>query len=534
MTRLLQPLHFIDSSSLDVASPSSLWNAGRRVSQWLLWTDPPTTETPIDVSKSLQQHAATPSSLHQHSATPSSLLQDTATPLFFRQHTVVSPSPLHHAAAPSINDTNHYIPCLNTLLPPEILGEIFRHYVYDDDNPDWFEASTRIAAHVDARTSALSLCHVCSYWNSLVSDNPSLWSSLCVMWPKRNMVHLVRLWLDRSRSQPLSLYLGEHPFGEGGSSPVRDILALFISHAHRWRIVSLDLSDAVQDLFCAVPHGTMPSLELFDISARNWSSDSLERLSVCLHSSPSLRRIGWVNSTWKYLPTSLCWHQLTEITLGGVQNSEHLFEILTACHVLKVLVIQNLSLITPRPTDGHILLPCLQRLRFGYVSDVARILDGLFLPKLTELHLEYGFRGSIPDGWNSTLNLLHRSGCQLNAFAYSESDFDEAQLVHVLAMPNFSHISNIHLGGPISDVTLNALTNRELPLLPRLEEADFLSCHTSDGAISSFVSSRLHTSQTKTAVLKRLEANLTGASSYSYDFRLKERLLGEKITIIIQ
>ena len=534
MTRLSQPLYFINSSSLDVTSPSSLWNAARRVSQWLLWNDPSTTETPIDVSKLLQQHLATPSSLHQHTAAPSSLHQDTATPLFFPQHTVVSSSLLHHTAVPFLHNPNQDIPCINSLLPPEILGEIFRHYVYDDDNPDWFEASTRIAAHVDARTTALSLCHVCSYWNSLVADNPSLWSSLCVMWPKRNTVHLVRLWLDRSRSQPLSLYLGEHPCGEGGISPVRDILALFISHAHRWRVVNLDLNDAVQDMFCDVPHGAMPSLEFFDISARNWSSDSLEQLSVCLHSSPSLRRLGWVNSTWKYLPPSLCWHQLTEITLGGIQSSEHLFEILAACHVLKVLVIQNLSFTTPRLTNGHVLLPRLQSLRFGYVADVARILDGLLLPELSELHLEYGFRGSIPDGWNSTLNLLRRSGCQLKAFAYSESDFDEAQLVHVLAMPHFSHVANILLGGPISDVTLSALPNRELPLLPQLKEAAFLSCHTSDGAISSLVLSRLHTSQTNTSVLKRLEANLTGASSYHYDLRLKERLLGEKIIIIIQ
>jgi hypothetical protein len=192
MTRLLQPLYFIDSSSPDVMSPSSLWNAGRRVSQWLPWYVPATTETPVDVSKSLCQH---PSSHRQPTAAPCSLLQD-ATPLLLRQNTVVPSSLLHHTTLPSLNYTNHRIPCINTLLPPEILGEIFKHYVCDDDNPEWLQASTRISAHVGAHTTAIFLCHVCSYWDFLAASNSSLWSSLCVMWPKRNMVHLVRLWLS--------------------------------------------------------------------------------------------------------------------------------------------------------------------------------------------------------------------------------------------------------------------------------------------------------------------------------------------------
>ena len=515
-----------------MTSPSSLWNAGRCVSQWLLWSDAATIETPIDVSKSLRHHAATPSLLHQHMATPSSLLQDSATSLFFRQHTVVSLSLLDHAAAPFISDTNHHIPCINTLLPPEILGEIFKHYVFDDDNPDCLPASTRIAAHTKARTTALTLCHVCSSWNSLASSDSSLWSSLCVMWPKKNTVHLVQLWLDRSKSQPLCLFLGEHPFGEGGSTPVRDILALFISHAHRWQAITLGLSDAVQDMFRNVPLGVMSSLDHFDVSVRNWSTGSLEQLSLCLHTS-SLKKIAWENSPEDYLPTSICWSQLTEITLGCVRNSEDLFEVLTECRALRVLNIPHLEFTSPRSGDGHIILLDLYDLRLGFVADVARILDGLLLPRLTELRLNNGFRGLISDGWNASVNLLQRSGCRLKTFTYSQLGSDETELTQALALPVFSYVSNITIGSPISDVTLDALNNRNLPLLPRLEEAFFTDCHTSDGAISSFVLSRLHTSQTTTSILKRLEANLCGPSLYLYDLRLKERLLDQKIIIMI-
>lgn len=115
----------------------------------------------------------------------------------------------------------------------------------------------------------------------------------------------------------------------------------------------------------------------------------------------------------------------------------------------------------------------------------------------------------------------------------SQLGSDEMELIQALALPVFSYVSNITIRSPISDVTLNALNNRNLPLLPRLEEAFFYDCHTSDGAMSSFVLSRLHTSQTITSILKRLEANLCGPSLYSHDLRLKERLLDQKIIIMI-
>ncbi|KIJ94595.1 hypothetical protein K443DRAFT_110148 [Laccaria amethystina LaAM-08-1] len=352
------------------------------------------------------------------------------------------------------------------------------------------------------------------------------------MWPRKNTVHLVQLWLDRSKSQPLSLFLGEHPFGEGGSTPVRDILALFISHAHRWQAITLGLNDAVQDMFRDVPLGVMSSLDLFDISVRNWSAGSLEQLSLCLHSS-SLRKIAWENFPQDYLPTSICWSQLTEITLGCVRNSEDLFEVLVECRVLRVLNIPHLGFTSPRRGDGYIILPDLYDLRLGFVADVARILDGLFLPRLTEFRLNNGFRGLISDGWNASVNLLQRSECRLKTFTYNQLGSDETELIQALAMPVFSYVSNITIGSPISDVTLNALNNRNLPLLPRLEEAFFTDCHTSDGAISSFVLSRLDTSQSLTLILRRLEANLCGPSLYSYDLQLKERILDQKIIIMI-
>lgn len=121
---------------------------------------------------------------------------------------------------------------------------------------------TRIAANVKARTTAIPLCHVCSYWNFLAASNPSLWSSLYVMWPKRKFVNLVWLWLFGPIRTCFLCFLASTL----GSSPVRDILALFISHTYRWQVVNLALSGAV--LFRDVPHGATSSLEFFDVAVR--------------------------------------------------------------------------------------------------------------------------------------------------------------------------------------------------------------------------------------------------------------------------
>jgi hypothetical protein len=172
---------------------------------------------------------------------------------------------------------------------------------------------------------------------------------------------------------------------------VRDILALFISHAHRWRVANLGLSGAVQDMFRDVPHGARSSLEFFDVAVRNWSTSSIDQLSLCLHSSPSLRRIAWVNSPQDYLPTSICWGQLTEVTLGCVQSSEDLFAILTECRDLAFLDVRYLGFTSPLPSEKYILLPNFWQLRLGHVADVARVLDGLLLPRLSEFRLKNGF-----------------------------------------------------------------------------------------------------------------------------------------------
>ena len=49
----------------------------------------------------------------------------------------------------------------------------------------------------------------------------------------RKLVHLVRLWIERLGSIPLSLYLYQDDLDEDGVVAIREILVLCVSHVDR-------------------------------------------------------------------------------------------------------------------------------------------------------------------------------------------------------------------------------------------------------------------------------------------------------------
>ncbi|KIK01242.1 hypothetical protein K443DRAFT_575898 [Laccaria amethystina LaAM-08-1] len=230
---------FVDHGSahiLELSSPRGLRNAGRHFSQFFPGRDHEIATIPVDISKSL------------------------------RLNTFISYSAMQD------------IPCINNLLPVEIVGEIFRYYVFGV-NPDPIVGYSHITAHAEARTSAVTLCHVCSYWRPLASSISSLWSSLCVIWPKMGYVHLVQLWLEKSRSCPLSLYLAQYHSSDCNDiAAMRSILELCIATAPRWREISLSLTSALQDMFRALKNDTIGFLEASDADLETGPRTSTPRI----------------------------------------------------------------------------------------------------------------------------------------------------------------------------------------------------------------------------------------------------------------
>ncbi|EDR07278.1 uncharacterized protein LACBIDRAFT_328126 [Laccaria bicolor S238N-H82] len=491
MTFLSQSPHFVAHDVLGLASPTrGLRNAGRHFSQFFLGKDCEISTTPIDVSDSLRLNTLI----------PYSMMQD--------------------------------VPCINNLLPVEIIGEIFRHYVFDV-NPDPITGYSRITAHAGARTSAITLCHVCSYWRTLAFSISSLWSSLCVIWPKMGYVHLVRLWLEKSKSRPLSLDLAQyHSSEEHDIVAMRQILDLCIATAPRWREISLSLTHALQDMFCGLEEGSIGMLESFDVRLFKWSQCRKSQLLNAFYSSPLLRRTEW-RLFERALPGNPPWKQLSAVTLNCQSDSEEFFTILSQCERLESLDVDVRFIMSQSPTAySTFSLPNLFDLRLGMMStkDFESLFDHLILPRLEVIEMRHGFEDSSPQGWISLRNLLSRSFCQLSSFIYGGYNLDEAEFIRVLTSFNLSSLVDLSLSVPITDNIIDALTNEQIrhgsPPLPLLRHLVFSNCRTSDGVFSTFIGSRLLT-------VESVEVHLRGVSAYSDDLNAMENLQQENLAISI-
>ncbi|KIK01231.1 hypothetical protein K443DRAFT_99000 [Laccaria amethystina LaAM-08-1] len=491
MAFLSQSPHFVGHDVLRLASPRGLRNAGRHFSQIFLGRDREITTTPIDISKSLRLDAFIPYSITQD------------------------------------------VPCINNLLPVEIIGEIFRHYVFDV-NPDPITGYSRITAHAGARTSAITLCHVCSYWRTLAFSISSLWSSLCVIWPKMGYVHLVRLWLEKSRSRPLSLYLAQyHSSKEHDIAAMRQILELCIATAPRWREISLNLTRALQDMFCALKDGSTESLESFDVGLSKWSQSRKNQLLDAFYSSPFLRRVKW-RLFERALPANLPWKQLSAVTLKCQSDSEEFFTVLSQCDRLEFLEVEVFFIVSASPTSHSIIsLHNLFDLRLGMMSttDFETLFNRLALPRLKIIELRYSFEDSSPQGWMSLCNFLSRSSCQLSSFTCGGHNFNEAEVMGTLTCSSLSSLVDLSLSIPITDNIMNALTYKKachgFSPLPLLRHLIFSNCQTSDGVFSTFIDSRLST-------VRSVEVQLRGAPAYPNDVeRVKTLQQVEDIYIVV-
>jgi hypothetical protein len=144
-------------------------------------------------------------------------------------------------------------------LPVELLQQIFLLVVHDvPDYPSIFTPVNR-HSHRDYTISAnlaappLLFTRVCHFWRDIVHSTPAVWSRILVELPCHNaplrppLPSLLRFWLARSGSQPLSLCIqsGEplfkSKFADGGppdSQANYQLFDILISEIGRWETVT--------------------------------------------------------------------------------------------------------------------------------------------------------------------------------------------------------------------------------------------------------------------------------------------------------
>ncbi|KAJ6589375.1 hypothetical protein B0H19DRAFT_236332 [Mycena capillaripes] len=186
-------------------------------------------------------------------------------------------------------------------LPNEIISEVFIHCL----------PTYPLCPSLRGPFSPNLLIQICRKWREIALTTPALWRSIAISSNDApSLVPHVRMWLDRSRCCPFSIWLKDVDDRWG---QVPEILAVLVSHRTRWEHVDLHLS------LSHVPtiSGPMPLLRHLKLSLRPTREPSI----FTFPEMPLLRTV-----TLNYIAAQniiLPWAQLTSLTLQAVAPREY-------------------------------------------------------------------------------------------------------------------------------------------------------------------------------------------------------------------
>ncbi|KAF7353319.1 F-box domain-containing protein [Mycena sanguinolenta] len=181
-------------------------------------------------------------------------------------------------------------------LPTEIVTEIFLRI------PPSYPV---VPSPAETRSLAALAC-ICREWREIALSIPSLWKAINFLdLPSEHRVHNSQLWLQRSRSCPLSI-----EFDAGDTGNLADVFKFLTLGAHRARCEHMKLGLFPRDL--PLMEGSMPLLRHLDLELHNGSPIR----PVSLSEAPLLRSavLNSEAASWVLLP----WTQLTSLVLNGV------------------------------------------------------------------------------------------------------------------------------------------------------------------------------------------------------------------------
>ncbi|KAK7001441.1 hypothetical protein R3P38DRAFT_3049152 [Favolaschia claudopus] len=390
-------------------------------------------------------------------------------------------------------------------LPQDILGEIFLACLPTHRN-----------CAMSASEAPVLLGRICSAWRAISLATPRLWARLHIVEPgeyDKNIVpqrlEIVKMWLRRSRSCPLSVSLYcKHPYVPPPPQPYNVFLKELVLHAKRWEFVSVTTS---RGAFQAMEHlkaTDVPMLKGVAASLHGeqrpdvprWTQFGILRAPFISSFSTSARDFNLL------LPPPLHWHLLTELTVSGPGletplDSASALETLSRCPRLQTccLTIRPSSSLLPLPVT----LPSLHSLELHLNDMPSPFLDRLQAPELRKFVLR---------GRDEALPVFLRSCSILETFELDHSDFQKSSLSDAFRAlpPTLRHLtlwecksSEMSLSSrarpiPLDDYAFAAL----VPILessteyscPALESLTITSPHdVSDWALREFIVRRCST-----------------------------------------
>ncbi|RDB25659.1 hypothetical protein Hypma_006246 [Hypsizygus marmoreus] len=363
----------------------------------------------------------------------------------------------------------------------EILQEIFFHSMMEVLMPE-----------IHARARPLIFSHVCGHWRQVVLSTPALWARVVVQIQFRyrpSYTSIVNLWLERSHSFPLDLYLLDSRCTISRLNP-DPVLELLLAHAHRWHTISWCLQDgdsAEQFLENSIGAGHENLLESLDISILRCKGDQSERFPLALQPFSHLRRLSYSSNTSQCL-LNLPFTHLTHLKLQCPIPVDVCGRILSQCLTVVNVSIRDIIAPLDEICRTHLFLPELRSLDlYSSWGDLGLLLGQLNCPNLHILGLRCG--GSQHSHVKAYETFLLRSGCHLLKFTFYDNWLPEGYLVRLLAISCLKSLQNLEVACyNLSDCTINLLTQREV--LPRLKRLEIWYCCSSDGKLADMIASR--------------------------------------------
>ncbi|KAJ7628870.1 hypothetical protein FB45DRAFT_45266 [Roridomyces roridus] len=270
-------------------------------------------------------------------------------------------------------------------LPNEIISEIFVHALppYPSCPP------------MKGPKSPTHLNLICRKWRDVALGTPQLWRAITLPYTDDKQVDMVRTWLDRSRSCPLSIKLSWEK-----TLPRTELCEAILLHRQRWEHVHLSVADESE---FALIEGTLPMLLSLSVK---FDGSVMGHMRPVAQNYPRLESLALSNLECSV--DRLPWSQLTSLTLSSRTDD--------CAVVLQAAVnLVELKLIDCRVDRVDVQFIRLETLILDYrygLADFPRHMIHMFtLPALHTLQLCAKLLGKQPI--DALSSFISRSGCRL-------------------------------------------------------------------------------------------------------------------------
>lgn len=308
-------------------------------------------------------------------------------------------------------------------LPTEISSHIFRLTLPTLSERENLEAIVNPQLSDRSSAEILRLGAVCRKWRQLAWATPDLWDTLYLrvgMWTKRSLAEslpdLVREWLERSRSLPLTIFFHHYLTSGSDSSDedaseagghalevaIRLVIDIFNLHSSRWRNLNLMTT---QDMFGRFSGSVQPN-QLLGLGLCRVESIHHRRQFPHFMMGSEFTPTHLTLGDFPLTSISIRWDNVTHLTLHDITGEDcvDVLERVPRLEYYNVFLLGRCEIRTP------ILHRRLRSLHLSSSNHIEDFLEAIHLPSLEEWSQDMETR---PLPVATILSFFKRSGCCL-------------------------------------------------------------------------------------------------------------------------